>query len=506
MRKGEHFWSTFSGTPALETLWMLQAIAVIKNWPVLNYDIVTAYLHAETRPEERLPIRMPNGEIRALLKTCYGCAFSSRRYSEVRDSWILITFNKEEWFCTQSEADPCLFVIMHYPKVTQHQWNDFYGTCPHNGGVRTNKDGTPTAIRGFTGSDAIKRWGHPQDMVLLTAYVDDIDTTGTSMDALKHVRDQFHNRFEVKDGDPAHMLGTIRTFNDDRTQVTISMPGFINGLWAEFKEELAKRKTTHTPFPPKLILERGGDPLQRLDQVKMKKYQSAVGSLLWASRNCFPESALGCGYLCTMMSEPTIESYDAAMHALRYLVDHAHDGITFTRPKEDAPLFYNFYDASARPDTTDHRMRGGYISMFAGGPSDWASGTLRHVGVSTLHVEYQVLAWASRSVVHSRHIFQDMEFQEWTKELTIMLGGNDACTQLSRENKITSGNKWFSRELHFSRERYLCGDIDTRRIDTDNNVADMMTKPLERSKVEKFARIAKGKEHAPPIIPPKPKD
>ena len=45
-----------------------------------------------------------------------------------------------------------------------------------------------------------------------------------------------------------------------------------------------------------------------------------------------------------------------------------------------------------------------------------------------------------------------MGFEDYVIEPTVLLGDNDAATQLGREKMLTPGNKWFSRDLHYSRE------------------------------------------------------
>ena len=51
----------------------------------------------------------------------------------------------------------------------------------------------------------------------------------------------------------------------------------------------------------------------------------------------------------------------------------------------------------------------------------------------------------------------------------------------------------------------MAGDIDPRRVDTSENLADMMTKALENNVLQRLVPSAKGKGE-PPEFPPKPKD
>jgi hypothetical protein len=60
-------------------------------------------------------------------------------------------------------------------------------------------------------------------------------------------------------------------------------------------------------------------------------------------------------------------------------------------------------------------------------------------------------------------------------------------------NPITSSNsKHFDVRLHYTREKLHDGIIDIKYIETNNMVADMMTKSLDRVKLERHRATALG--------------
>ena len=46
-----------------------------------------------------------------LEKNLYGSPVASRRFSQMRDEWIIDTFNKNGWSAKQMDADPCMFKL-----------------------------------------------------------------------------------------------------------------------------------------------------------------------------------------------------------------------------------------------------------------------------------------------------------------------------------------------------------------------------------------------------------
>jgi hypothetical protein len=305
------------------------------------------------------------------------------------------------------------------------------------------------------------------------------------------------------------MVGVRRIVSEDGKTVTLSQPGFVDNLVDTFREKLTGRNV-NTPFPPGLHLQRSGDPMAKEagKAIYDRGLYSVIGSLLWTMRNCHPETAIGVNYLCSVMSEPTEAAWAAAMHMIKWLRDNKELGLRFRREEEANPTLECYYDASANPDGVDHKMRGGFVLMMNGAAVDWGACKLPHVGVSTLHVEFQALFLATRSTIYHRHILQDMGFGHWVEEPTLMYGDNDACTSLGRENMVSRapGNRWFSRYLFFSREQFKVGTIDPRRVGTDDNLADIMTKSLAHAKIIAFIMIIKGFQKSSWARPGPPRD
>lgn len=51
--------------------------------------------------------------------------------------------------------------------------------------------------------------------------------------------------------------------------------------------------------------------------IKAQGYMHIVGTLLWLGRNYYPELSQSLSQLCGVMSKPTQEAYDAALHMIK---------------------------------------------------------------------------------------------------------------------------------------------------------------------------------------------
>ena len=471
--KGVHFFNTFAAAPNCATTRLMHAISTVLKLVVINYDIKTAYLWGDMEEDEKVPVSLPKGmeeydpetgelQYYLLEKPVYGMPFSSRRWSQTRDAWILKEFNAKGFQCEKSRSDPCLFLITK-------------------------------------GSD--QAW--------LIIHTDDIQSFCTTAEFGATIANKFDERFKIAMVDADQMLGVLRCYKTDAetgvTTVRLTQPGFIEDLCSQYAEHLPKRVAS-TPFPEREFLSLADADGNRIeppeDEVKhvfSLGYQSIVGALLWSARQCYPQIALGVNMLQRVMSKPTMNAWKAAMHTLSYLHSVRHEGIVFSSNGNSDLRVY--YDASNRGDYADEKAQYGFACMLFNGPVQWASRKQRHVGTSSTHNEYMALFHACVDTVWLRKLLKEAGLNEHVKDATIALGDNDQATRLSYEDIVTSGNRMIRNNYHFVKECVEEGDIDTRRVDTLDNIADPLTKALSRQYCERLLPGLTGNGNGLPELP-----
>ena len=161
--------------------------------------------------------------------------------------------------------------------------------------------------------------------------------------------------------DRSYILGVKRdlvTDGPDGWRVTLTMTSFIEELGSVFEEPLASKfgkRRVRTPFPEGLMLTKAVVPEpDEIDRNIRRGYQRLVGSLLWCVRHVAPIAAYGMAQLCKLMATPTDLAWDAALHLLKYLLQHKSRGIVFSETTED-PLA--FVDASNKDDPVDGKTQ-----------------------------------------------------------------------------------------------------------------------------------------------------
>ena len=82
------------------------------------------------------------------------------------------------------------------------------------------------------------------------------------------------------------------------------------------------------------------------------------------------------------------------------------------------------------------------------------------------------------------------------------MGDNDQATNLSVEDLVTSGNKFYLLDYHYAKEAIKEGHTSTRRTDSVNNIADVFTKSLGPSDLHRLTTNLCGHGKLLPPIPP----
>ena len=341
-------------------------------------------------------------------------------------------------------------------------------------------------------------------------HTDDVDCVSERVEDNITIMDKFDDKFGVVICDPHYMLGVNRTFtiDEDGTKyMELTQVDFVETLVKQFNASLPK--TANTPAPTGLLLTLAGNSkgVKPSDaeclSVKGLGFQSGTGSLLWASRRCFPECSYGVSQLCRVMSHPSYEALSVMHHMIRYLDSQKHRGIRYTSKVDGTPIV--FYDASNKNDPLDSKAQYGWAIFMYGAPIMWSSKKHKHVGVQgTMQNEYMAAGHACRAIAWLRFLLDELELSHLISSPTPMCGDNDAATRLLWNDTITEGNQFFWREYHYGKECYDLGLISPLRVDTSINVADIFTKSLAAPEIKKFLPRLTGYIDEPFVIPPQP--
>ena len=130
--------------------------------------------------------------------------------------------------------------------------------------------------------------------------------------------------------------------------------------------------------------------------------------------------------------------------------------------------------------------RTGYVIMYAGCPITWTSKLQTEIALSTTESEYMALSTSMHEVLPFLNLMQEISdiFPISDKKPIFkctVYEDNESCIKVAKSPKFTPRTKHIAIKYHHFRSRvWDDGTIDLQSIDTKEQIADILTKPLPK--------------------------
>ncbi|CAJ2664376.1 unnamed protein product [Trifolium pratense] len=312
----------------------------------------------------------------------------------------------------------------------------------------------------------------PRATLYLLVYVDDIIVTGSSSTELSRLIATLAARFSLKD------LGYLNYFLGvevipSAAGMFLSQRKYITDLLQ--KSGMTEAKPASTPItatPP--LLKNSGDPLP-----SPTEYRALVGSLQYLSLTR-PDIAFATNKLAQFMQNPSTMHWLALKRLLRYLAGSCDKGIFISAT---APLnFHAYSDADWAGDKDDYISTTGYLLYLGDTPISWSSRKQRSVARSSTEAEYKALADTASELLWVLSLFTELGHTPTAGP--VIYCDNLGATHLSANPVFHSRMKHIALAYHFVRENVQRGRFRVSFVSTNDQLADILTKPLLRPRFE----------------------
>ena len=331
---------------------------------------------------------------------------------------------------------------------------------------------------------------HPRRQILVGVYVDDLVICGKLIQDVEKVKQSLALHFPIKD---LGLIDTIIGWKITRDRLTrslkISQAHYINDTVESFG--LDKVKTYTSPLDGYSGILPAGQDEQLADD---SAYLSAIGSLGYASNSTRPDISFAVSQLASFNSSPVQRHWNSVCRVFRYLKGTENYCINYSfGPVSDefssALKLQLFSDSDYASDITSRRSVSGYILMVGGGPVSWQSKRQKSVATSTMEAEYVALFEASKHAVWVTRFLKDLHVSDQLIDDNGLRTFTDNQSALALARGTNSARtKHIDVAYHFTRECVTNGDIAVEYIPTNHMIADVLTKPLTRSKAEHLYR------------------
>jgi kynurenine formamidase len=115
----------------------------------------------------------------------------------------------------------------------------------------------------------------------------------------------------------------------------------------------------------------------------------------------------------------------------------------------------------------------------------WKSRKQQTVALSTCEAEYIALAEAVREGKFLRQLCLDLKVLQVSNSILVNVD-NQGAIQLAKNPVFHKRSKHIDIKYHFIRSELELGTINVKYVASEDNLADIFTKPVGKTKLDKF--------------------
>ena len=209
-------------------------------------------------------------------------------------------------------------------------------------------------------------------------------------------------------------------------------------------------------------------------------YQELIGSLMYVSQNIRPDIAYAVGVLSRFNNNYTKTHWMAAKRVLRYLKQTMDWRLLFRKTDDE---LIAFCDSNWAGDITDYKSASGFVFLLGGGSISWQSKKHNTVAKSTTEAEYMSLSAGASEALWLKELYNELSPKQIS--YVTMFCDNKGAIDLSK-NPLFHSRSWHIGvhhhfvHHHFVREKVISGELRVCKVNSEEMVADILTKALPR--------------------------
>ncbi|XP_038116805.1 secreted RxLR effector protein 161-like [Culex quinquefasciatus] len=199
---------------------------------------------------------------------------------------------------------------------------------------------------------------------------------------------------------------------------------------------------------------------------------------MYLAQSTRPDILFAVNTLSRFNRNPGPKHWNAVKHLLRYLRGTATRRLEYKRDAESEIVGYCDADWGSDPD--ERKSTSGYIFLAQGGAISWSCKKQPTVALSTCEAEYMAVSAAVQEA-------------SWWRGISTLFGSNQpieircdnqSCIAIAKNGGYNPRTKHIDIRHHYIRDSLEQGVVKLEYVSTDNQIADGLTKPLQRTKLE----------------------
>ena len=428
--EGLDYFDTYSHVTRINSIRMVLAIAALKDLEVHQMDVKTAFLNGDLN--EEIYMEQPEGfsapgqemKVCRLVKSLYGLKQAPKQWHEKFDNVMLLHGFKI------NECDKCVYV-----KDDEHGY------------------------------------------VIVCLYVDDMLIVGSDDKMITSTKNMLNSRFDMKDMGLADVILGLKI---KRTSdgLVLSQSHYVDTILGKFDKD--NSGIARTPVDVTLHFSKNKE-----ESVAQVEYSRVIGSLMYLMSCTRPDIAYAVNKLSRYTSNPGAMHWQEIMRVLKYLRFTRDYGLHYTRYPA---VLEGYSDANWISNDKDSKSHSGYVFTLGGAAVSWKSSKQTVIARSTMKSEFIALDKCGEEAEWLRHFLEDIP--RWPKSVPPICIHCDSQSTIGRaQNSMYNGKSRHIRRRHNTIKQQLStGVISIDYVKSKDNIADPLTKGLNRELVEKSSK------------------
>lgn len=309
-----------------------------------------------------------------------------------------------------------------------------------------------------------------KNTVYLCNYVDDGMIIGDPSE-IRRILSELEKRFKITvNNQPTSYVGFEMSRSNDG--ISISQPSYINELLTKYK--MSECNPAPTPITKSDVCTDESAPDSTY------KYREVIGALIYLSTKTRPDISFAINWASRYVENPTVASIAGVKRTLRYLKGSQKLSLLYKNGGDINTIHvYTDSDYAECPDT--RRSTTGYVIMFNGAPIVWGSRRQRIVAQSSTEAEFIAACEGLKELLYVKNMIEELTQEPVLCHMHI---DNTSAIALIKEGRYKR-SKHMEVRFKLITERYADKTFVLNHCPSSEQLADLLTKPLDRVKLER---------------------
>lgn len=428
---GVDYTEVFAPVARMDTIRLVLALVAQKGWPLFQLDVKSAFLHGELK--EEVYVEQPPG---------YVVKGAEKKVYRLRRALYGLKQAPRAW----------------YSRIEAYFLKEGFEKCPYEHTLFLKKSS--------------------QGMFLLVClYVDDLIFTGNDETLFRSFKHSMMKEFDMTDlGRMRYFLGLEVLQRSDG--IFVCQKKYAQEVLERFN--MADCNAVFNPIVPGFKLDKDSASMA----VDNTLYMQMVGSLMYLT-STRPDIMFVVSLLSRYLAHPTDIHLQAVKRVLRYIKGTLTYGIFYKQVGNKELLAYT--DSDYAGDLEDRKSTSGFLFSLSSAAVSWSSKKQPVVTLSTTEAEFIAAASCACQAVWLRRILENLNHA--STGATVMYCDNSSTIKLSRNPVMHGRSKHIDVRFHFLRNLTQDGVVTLLHCRSQDQLADIMTKPLTRVVFEKLRML-----------------